>query len=66
MQIHLRKLTVPRSDPMHLFHFSNQIWNCFPDSYFSNLVASMPNRVRSVRVGEGDRRNTGSFNLIEF
>ena len=53
MKMHLRKRAVPPPNIMHLFHILNQIWNRLPDSYSSNLVASMPNRVRSVRVGKG-------------
>ena len=51
--MYLRKRAVPPSNPKHLFHILNQIWNSLPDSYFSSLDASMPNRTRSVRVGTG-------------
>ena len=53
MKMHLRKRTVQPSYPMNLLHILNQIWNSLLDSYFSNLFASMSNRVRSVRVGKG-------------
>ena len=65
MKMHLQKRTIPPTNPMHLFHILNQIWNSSSDSYFSNLVVSMPNCVRSVHVGK-DRRNTDSLNLTEF
>ena len=53
MKSTLRKRSVYPKSPMHLFHILRDIWNSLPDSYFNNLVASMPKRMRSVREQRG-------------
>ena len=50
---HLRKQPRPPKSPIDLFNILSTIWNSRPDSYFQNLVASMPNRVASVRKNRG-------------
>lgn len=53
MKATLRKRSVPPRNPMHLFHILSRMWNTLPDSYFNDLVASMPKRVAAVRNARG-------------
>ena len=53
MKFQLRKRSKHPSNPVHLFQILNEIWNALPDSYFTTLIASMLNRVRSVRQNKG-------------
>ena len=36
-----------------LFNDLCNLWNSLPDSYFKNLVISMPNRVRNLKNARG-------------
>ena len=49
MKEYLRKLTIYPKNPMHLFQILSFIWNSLPDSYFRNLVTSMPKRISLVK-----------------
>ena len=53
MIVLLRKQLRRPKSPMDLFNILSTIWNSLPDSYFQNLVASMPNRAASVRKNRG-------------
>lgn len=49
----LRKRKVYPNTPLQLFHILSNLWNSLPDSYFCNLVASMPRRIEMVRKNRG-------------
>ncbi len=41
-----------------LFDILQHEWNSIPDSYFHDLVSSMPTRVQRVKVNRGSQRST--------
>ena len=49
----LRKRTKHPSNPVHLFQIFNEICIVLPDSYFTTLVPSIPNRFRNVHQKKG-------------
>ena len=53
MKPQLRKKPEYPSNPMELFSILSKIWYNMPDSYFHNLVASMPSRVKMVKENRG-------------
>ena len=53
MKSRLRKRDVRPRNPTHLFGILSEIWNSLPDSYFRNLVASMPKRIKLVKDNRG-------------
>ena len=53
MKVRLRKRPVHPKNPFELFCILSQMWNTLPDSYFRNLVASMPKRIASVPKAKG-------------
>ena len=50
MKARLRSCSVHARSTMHLFQILTEIWNSLQENYFSNLVASMSQRVESVRL----------------
>ena len=53
MKQKLRNQTVFPSNPNELFSILSHIWHNMPDSYFYNLVSSMPARVKMVKENIG-------------
>ena len=49
----LRQLPEPPRNPMHLFSTLSNMWKDIPDSFFQNLVASVPKRVAIVKKQRG-------------
>ncbi len=53
LEMQLRKRRMYPRNPVELFHILMNLWNNLPDSYFRNLVASMPKRIKMVRKNRG-------------
>ena len=49
MKTRLRKRSRHPSNPKELFSILSEIWNMLPNSYFDDLVSSMPDRVKMVK-----------------
>ena len=49
----LRKRSEHPKNPLNLFHILSTMWNEIPDSYFQNLVASIPQRIEHLRQQRG-------------
>ena len=60
MKLQIRKRSTPLRNLMHLFGILSNMWNTLPDSYFQNLIASMPKRIKDVRKNLGGRPSTSS------
>ncbi len=46
--VYLHNRTVHPKNLLDLFHMLTNTWNTLPDSYFRNLIASMPKRIKTM------------------